>query len=79
MSNYWKFYLPTAHPTGLYEQIGGSISSTELKPQLGALFAPMETDAENTKTQYRKVFAKQVKAGSFENVLVEIDNIEHTE
>ncbi len=78
MTTHWKFYLPEAHPTGLDEQVGGAISSTELKPYLGELFTDLGTDALIAKTQYRKVFAKQVSAETFDTVLVELGNVEHT-
>jgi hypothetical protein len=78
MTQYWKFYLPEAHPTGLDAQVGGTISANELEPQLSYLFSPMETDDVSDKAQYRKVFAKQVEAGTFQNVSIELANVEYT-
>ena len=78
MTQYWKFYIPAAHPTGLDSQVGGVISSTELEPQLNYLFSPMETDDLSDKTQYRKVFAKQVQSATFSNVYIEVANVEYT-
>lgn len=78
MTKYWRFYLPAAHPTGLTGQVGGAIGSEELKPHLNALFSEMESSDSVAKTQYRKVFAKQVETATFQNVSIELGNVEHT-
>ena len=78
MTTYWKFYLPEAHPTGLSGQVGGGITAVELEPKVGALFSVANTNTVSAVTQYRKVFAKQVEAGTFEGVTIELTNVEYT-
>ena len=77
MAQYWKFYLPEYHPTGLDTQVGGGIGSIELEPELGFLFSHMETNGLE-QVQYRKLFAKQIVEADFVDVSIEIGNVEHT-
>lgn len=77
MTTYWKFYLPESHPTGLSGVVGGAISTQEVQSNLDSVFAHMEGNELSDVTQYRKLFAKQVESGSFENVLIEVANVEY--
>ena len=78
MSNQiFKFYLPANNPSGLLGTVGGSITTTELEPRLGSLFADMNSSPVSTVNQYRKLHIKQVEEGTFENVYVELGNVEH--
>lgn len=77
MTNYWKFYLSEYHPTGLSGVVGGGISTNEVQSSLDSVFAHMEGNELSDVTQYRKLFAKQVESGSFENVLIEVANVEY--
>jgi len=75
---YFKFYEPIANPTGLSGEVGGWISSTELQPKLGYLFVDIATPELSTQRQFRKVWIKQEGLGTFEDVSLNIVNIEHT-
>ena len=77
MAQFFKFYKSEFNPTGLSGVVGGSISNLEVQPQLNELFAPMSVSDVVTQNQYRKVFAKQVRSGSFTGVSIELGNVEH--
>jgi len=77
MSNYWKFYLPEYHPTGLSGAVGGNISTNEVQSSLHSVFSHMDGNELSDVVQYRKLFAKQVESGAFENILIEVANVEH--
>lgn len=77
MTTYWKFYLPENHPIGLSGVVGGGISTDEALNDPSAIFAHLPTNDSSEVSQYRKLFAKQVTAGAFENLTVELANVEY--
>lgn len=77
MTTYWKFYLPENHPTGLSGTVGGGISTVEAINDPRAIFAHLPTSDVSEVTQYRKLFAKQIATGSFENMIIELANVEY--
>ena len=77
MTTYWKFYLPQSHPTGLSGVIGGSISTDEALNDPSSIFAHLPTSELKDVTQYRKLFAKQIATGAFENITLELANVEY--
>lgn len=78
MISYFKFYLPQYNPTGLSGTVGGEISTNELKPYVNLLFAPMPSYDSVQTNQYRKVWIRQVESGVFNNLYVELANVEYT-
>jgi len=78
MAKYFTFYHAQYNPTGLSGTVGGSITSTEVQPYLNSLFTEMPVSTTVPIVQYRKVWAKQTKAGTFTGVYIEIGNVEHT-
>lgn len=78
MAEMWAFYLPTNHPTGMSGVEGGVSSNTEIDPKLNALLTHQGTDDVSDKNQYRKFFIEQVGVGTFENVSLELANVEYT-
>jgi hypothetical protein len=77
MISYFKFYLPVNNPTGLSGIVGGSISTNELKPYVNLLFAPMPSFEDVSISQYRKVYIRQIESGVFNNLYVELANVEY--
>ena len=77
MTTYWKFYLPENHPTGLSGVVGGGISTDEALNDPSAIFAHLPTSEVSEVSQYRKLFAKQTAVGTFENLVLELANVEY--
>jgi hypothetical protein len=77
-AGYFKFYEPEFNPTGVGEAVGGYTSSTELQPKLGYLFVDTEASELNETLQFRKLWIKQEGQGTFQDVNLNIVNIEHT-
>lgn len=74
----WNFYLPQYQPTGLTGLVGGSIAAEELTTAVDALFPAVLANSGEDHIQYRKVFIKNDSSDSFQNVYVEVENIEYT-
>jgi len=75
---YFKFYEPDLNPTGFSGEVGGRVSSTELQPKLGYLFSEMSTPEVADQLQFRKVWVVQEGQGTFQDVNVNVVNVEHT-
>lgn len=77
-AGYFKFYEPEFNPTGVGEAVGGYISSTALEPKLGYLFIDKTVSEISETLQFRKLWIKQEGQGTFQDVNLNIVNIEHT-
>jgi len=75
---FFGFYEPEFNPTGLSGEVGGSFTSTVLKPKLGELVSPMESSVDSEVTQYRKLFIRQDEEATFQDLSVILSNVEHT-
>jgi hypothetical protein len=78
MTNYFEFYQPILNPSGLTGYVGGLISETPLLGHLGELFARRNTSGLGELVQYRKFHVKQIADGTFTNLEMHLDNVEHT-
>jgi hypothetical protein len=77
-AGYFKFYEPEFNPTGVGGVVGGETSSTELQPKLGYLFVDKEASELTETLQFRKLWIKQEGQGTFQDVNLNVVNIEHT-
>lgn len=78
MAHYFTFYEPTNNPVDLIGSVGGTIGDTILSDKVGSLFARRDTSAIGELSQYRKVYIKQVKDGTFSNLAIHLLNVERT-
>lgn len=79
MVQYFKFFKPIYNPTGLTGTVGGSISTEEVLPRNGALFAPAESSPVVPITQYRKLFVKQVYDATMTGLVLQLANTEYSD
>lgn len=72
----WQFYMPEKNPTGFNEKVGGRISNSPVSNNINYLFADAGSDEVSSSVQYRKLFVKQVGDGQFENLKIELENLD---
>lgn len=75
----FNFYEPQYQPTGLTGLVGGAISSELLDPRLGSFIADMTVPDITTLYQFRKLYVKQIEAGTYQDVKVSLANVEHSD
>ena len=77
MVTYFRFYHSESNPGNLTGEVGGSIGTEEIQQTIGDLFATRSTANVDDQIQYRKIFIKQTAAGSFNNIELNLENVEY--